>query len=100
MGSNPALAAAALGIFGKKLARFALAFFTDFSRLRTFTCITRVSLAVSISSTNLPLCARDMCRQEAQPQVVRDRLDGGSWKLVREYTEVESGTAAGAREGA
>ena len=28
---------------------------------------------------------------EAQRQAVRDRLDGGSWQLVGEYTEVESG---------
>jgi DNA invertase Pin-like site-specific DNA recombinase len=28
---------------------------------------------------------------EAQGQAVRDRLDGGSWQLVGEYTEVESG---------
>ena len=28
---------------------------------------------------------------EAQRQAVRDRLDGGAWQLVGEYTEVESG---------
>jgi DNA invertase Pin-like site-specific DNA recombinase len=28
---------------------------------------------------------------EAQRQAVKDRLDGGSWQLVAEYTEVESG---------
>lgn len=31
---------------------------------------------------------------EAQRQAVRDRLDGGSWQLVGEYTEVESGRRA------
>jgi DNA invertase Pin-like site-specific DNA recombinase len=31
---------------------------------------------------------------EAQRQAVKDRLDGGSWQLVGEYTEVESGRRA------
>ncbi len=31
---------------------------------------------------------------EAQRQAVKDRLDGGSWQLVAEYTEVESGRRA------
>ena len=31
---------------------------------------------------------------EAQRQAVRDRLDGGSWQLVGEYTQVESGRRA------
>lgn len=35
---------------------------------------------------------------EAQRQAVADYLDGGRWKLVAEYVEVESGTKAGRPE--